>query len=62
MLATNKFHLKVNGWQMQFLKWDRAFRKNHNIVGENKMSILDLGREYICLFFIHSNENEVTVF
>ena len=47
---------------MQFLKWDRAFRKNHNIVGENKMSILDLGREYICLFFIHSNENEVTVF
>ena len=26
------------------------------------MSILDLGREYICLFFIHSNENEVTVF
>lgn len=62
MLATNKFHLKVNGWQMQFLKWDRVFRKNHNIVGENKMSILDWGRKYMCPFFIHSNENEVTVF
>lgn len=62
MLATNKFHINVSGWQAAFQKWNEVFRKNRNIVGEVKLPVIDWGREYMYPFLLQSSEEGLTVF
>lgn len=61
MLAINKLHIEAIDWQIAFIKWNEVFRRERNIVGEVRIPIIDLGREYAYFFEIQSLEDGLTV-
>jgi tetratricopeptide (TPR) repeat protein len=61
-LARSKLHMGTDDWQLEFQKWNDAFRRNKKISGEVTVPVIDLGIHYSCTLILHSVDDGLTVF